>query len=442
MGANGTTECDRSICDPKVCTPSSRINTSRIDTVSDTNGQVLTAAMGATSAAEDDQSMCNPRVCTPCVSIDTSRVDTSHADNPSCIDNTSNAATSDAQLQAEFTSRRGPQWSQLQTALDIARQRFKSDKPMYTLSNLKVNPCQDELFDAARAGDFKKLVQAVIAGANVNSPNLRGMTPLMMVSASKGPKAVDSMKFLLYAQVDLEERDAKGWTSLLHACRNSRRDMVSLLIEKKASMKARANDGKTALMIAALDKCSDLIMTLAEQNARVDLRDERGWSVLFYACEYGDADLVGWLLRNKASVKDQAKDESTPIHISAAQGNKKVGMRLCKKHAELNARNDKGDTPLIISLRFHREEFAEWVLSTGEVSVIAKNNNGEDASDIADLVGLHCYQNKIDMMARVELANIEEERKAEARREAARKEKEQEDQVKDQGAKTGKSSPR
>mmetsp|Transcript_122347 Transcript_122347/g.228649 ORF Transcript_122347/g.228649 Transcript_122347/m.228649 type:complete len:348 (+) Transcript_122347:96-1139(+) len=259
---------------------------------------------------------------------------------------------------------------------------------------------QDRLVQASRAGDFKKVVDAVAEGADVHSKTLRGQSPLMLASGSHSKGAKESVSFLVDTMADIEAKDESGWTPLLHACRNNQQEIVSYLLETNASLKARTNDGKTAVMLAAMDSADSLVISLVQRKAQIDKKDERGWSVLFFACEDGRHDLVKWLLKKQANARDKSKDNTTPLMVAAENGSKKIGQKLAKKNGNINARNVQGNTALMISLRAQKEEFAEWLLEEG-ADVTARNGDDEDALDIADMLGMHSIKNKLEMKARL-----------------------------------------
>eukprot|EP00747_Dinoflagellata_sp_TGD_P165224 gnl/TRDRNA2_/TRDRNA2_186228_c0_seq1.p1 gnl/TRDRNA2_/TRDRNA2_186228_c0~~gnl/TRDRNA2_/TRDRNA2_186228_c0_seq1.p1 ORF type:complete len:350 (-),score=92.79 gnl/TRDRNA2_/TRDRNA2_186228_c0_seq1:138-1187(-) len=259
---------------------------------------------------------------------------------------------------------------------------------------------QQRLLQAARSGDFKKTVDCVSQGADVHSKTLRGQTPLMLAAASHSKGTLDTLKFLCETMVDVESKDEAGWTPLLHACRNNQTEVVKFLLEKSASPKARATDGKTAVMLATMDGADMLVQHLASAKAQIDKKDERGWSVLFYACEDGRKDLVRWLLSKAGNPKDRAKDGTTPLMVAAESGHMKIGQMLVKKTANPNAKTEQGNTALMICLRHTKEEFAHWLLEAG-VDVTIKNQENEDALDIADQQGLVALKGILEMKARV-----------------------------------------
>ena len=56
---------------------------------------------------------------------------------------------------------------------------------------------------------------------------------------------------------------------------------------------------------------------------------------------------------------------ATPLHMAAANGNKKIAEFLITKGADLNARNDNGGTPLVYAAQIGHKEVAELLIDKG-----------------------------------------------------------------------------
>jgi len=285
---------------------------------------------------------------------------------------------------------------------------------------------QSRLIQAARAGDFKRTVDAVSEGADIHATNLRGQTPLMLASSSyrtgtddpkDGDKAAltggtqETIKFIIDAKADIEAKDEAGWTAILHACRSNQQKSVEFLLGKGSSIKARATDGKTALMLSAMESADALVLYLIKQKAQIEKKDEEGWSVLLYACQEGRRDLVKVLLDKGANAKEKAKDGTTPLMVTAGNGNLRVGKMLVKRGAMINLKSAQGMTALMLALQSSQEEFATWLLEeNADVSI--KNQEDLQAIDIAEMMGMTSMKNQLEMKGRIQseeggVANIE-----------------------------------
>jgi hypothetical protein len=59
------------------------------------------------------------------------------------------------------------------------------------------------------------------------------------------------------------------------------------------------------------------------------------------------------------------KDNDTMLHVCASNGQKRIAKLLLRKNANINARNDKGDTPLHCCHRFNYHELGDYLRSKG-----------------------------------------------------------------------------
>lgn len=75
---------------------------------------------------------------------------------------------------------------------------------------------------------------------------------------------------------DIETRDKRGWTALMHAAANGYTDLCNLLLEHKANMEARTWKGYTPLMLAVVHDRDGTAKALMERGARIDATNDNG----------------------------------------------------------------------------------------------------------------------------------------------------------------------
>jgi len=240
----------------------------------------------------------------------------------------------------------------------------------------------DQYLQGARSGNLRQLVTAIEEGADVNSNTLRGQNALMLAAASHTKGSMECMRFLIDARMSIDIADFNGWTPLLFACRNSNKEAVGFLLRNRAAINQATRNGETPPMLAALDKNDSLVIDLIGKQAELDARDYRGWPLLFYAVDLGCENLVKWLLKSKASVKERGHDRTTALTIAAVGGRLSISMLLAKHGCGLNMKNMEGNTALILSIKQRHTDVANWLLDiTANVSI--KNQDDESALSVA-----------------------------------------------------------
>lgn len=103
----------------------------------------------------------------------------------------------------------------------------------------------DEILLLASKNDIPELVTyAIERGANLETKNQRGETPL--ISASKNDN-LEILKTLIENGADVNARNTLGNTAMMLASFLGQTEIVKTLIENGADVNARGNDGQTAL---------------------------------------------------------------------------------------------------------------------------------------------------------------------------------------------------
>ncbi len=210
-------------------------------------------------------------------------------------------------------------------------------------------------------------------GADVNSKDDDGMTPLMLAaSESKTPEVVS---LLIEAGADVNAKDDDGMTPLTFAIWKSRTpEVVTLLIEAGADVNARDNLGMTPLMLAAsVSKTPEIVTLLIEAGADVNAKGNNGrtplsWATnpeiikllkeveatykLLSACSkghwpnYPKADYIRVLIDEGANVNATDDNGDTPLLYAAGSSPPEIVTLLIKAGADVNFRDREGLTPL------------------------------------------------------------------------------------------------
>ena len=102
---------------------------------------------------------------------------------------------------------------------------------------------------------------------------------------------LDALAAALEAGGDVNERDGRGWTPLMHAANQGYVLMVSPLLEAGSNADVRAPDGATALFMATAHGHSEIIALLMEAGADTSILGPKGKTAVEVAkARYGDAE--------------------------------------------------------------------------------------------------------------------------------------------------------
>ena len=197
------------------------------------------------------------------------------------------------------------------------------------------------LFQAIRNGDAA-FVKAHLTKREIEVRDGRGATPLMHAAAFGN---LDTLKLLLDAGADVNARNDFDATALLWAARDP--DKARLLIERGADVNTQSKQGRTPLMVASLRRGGSPIVALMLANgADVNAKDGRlNHTALSLAASVGEVETMRLLLAKGANPKATLRGGGTPIN-SAAGGKEAEAVRLLiQRGVDVNTANTAGGPP-------------------------------------------------------------------------------------------------
>jgi len=168
--------------------------------------------------------------------------------------------------------------------------------------------------------------------------------------------------------ININARDASGYTPMHHAAKNGHRNMVEFLLDIGANIDAFTSDTETAralcrdpatraLLDAALRsreeffdivKYGDIRETQRLLNAgtRVNIPSRGDWTALHFAICEKHPDIIRLLLSRGANVNAADWQGETPLHKAAQRGFPEIATLLVESGARVDARTALGCTPL------------------------------------------------------------------------------------------------
>ena len=185
------------------------------------------------------------------------------------------------------------------------------------------------LFEALRSSDLDQINYTLECGAEINSTDVLGCTPLLkLLDQSCGTKNrgfssasssyVNQMASLLIDNgANLESVDPANQQSAVHkAARISNADLVYMLAELEANINAQDINGSTPLMIAVINRNYFLVKDLLDLNADTQLKNNKGLSAFDIARLNQLDDIAELLLPVKKIINIQGNLDNVGCSVS------------------------------------------------------------------------------------------------------------------------------
>ena len=225
---------------------------------------------------------------------------------------------------------------------------------------------QTPLFLAGLRGGRDVLEVLLRNGAEVDAQDARGLAPLHVVAQNGNAAAAD---VLIAHKARLDVQDNQGNTPLFLAARGGRLELARMLLDAGAEVNPKNGYGMTPLHDAAFADHAGVVECLLVRGARPDEQDNGGVRPVDWVLENGSLEVVRLFLSGQGDI-DERKWEfgRTLLHRAAILGQKEIADLVLSRGADLNARDERNQTPLDLARISGREEMGEYLVSRGAVT--------------------------------------------------------------------------
>lgn len=266
------------------------------------------------------------------------------------------------------------------------------------------NDFETPLHTAGKYDATDAIQYLVGAGSSLKAADIKGDIPLQSAVLAGAAKATE---LLIAAGSPLNSQNYSGETALHQAAKNNNSPIVRLLTGKAAQTEIQDSRGFTPLAAAAAAGAYDSASDLLKAGALIDTRDNSGSTPLYQAVSSEHIALVRLLLVNNADIHALNARGLSPFRLSLMKNsqiaaefytktliNKPDSNGDCVLHiivnggmnqdflnaalkngANPNARNAKGDTPLVLALRKNDLNTAIALINAGASLFMSNADN-------------------------------------------------------------------
>jgi ankyrin repeat protein len=222
-------------------------------------------------------------------------------------------------------------------------------------------------------GDVAMVELLLAHGANANVVGTAGTTPLHYACQAK------IAVLLIDHGANVNNLGTADITPLYAASYRGDKEVVQVLLSRKADPNKQNKKGSRPLHVAANRGYKDVVGTLITNGADVHAIDANGWTALHHAAYQRRASAIEELLANHSEVNAMTHQGSTPLHLAVQHGKDPSELQeqmdaiavLLTHGADMEKRNGDGQTPLLIASRRCNVSDVELLLAGGaDVTVV------------------------------------------------------------------------
>ena len=232
---------------------------------------------------------------------------------------------------------------------------------------------------------FLDLVKLLISNrANVNAVSNFGQTPLHLACQQS---SVEIVAALITSGANVERKDGDGRSPLSMACMCNQTEIVKYLVQEAGadvnSLDSCLNSPLLHAVNSGLSLNPDLIRIVLEAGGNANHTNHLGSSAIFTIVRRSSEHSLEGLLSLDSLIEHgadlnqhdrQIRDQKeTALHLSISRGQDSLTEKLIRCGADVNARNERGFSPLHRVARQEKTDLVKLLVAAGADVSLPKN---------------------------------------------------------------------
>jgi uncharacterized protein len=225
-----------------------------------------------------------------------------------------------------------------------------------------------QLIAAAWDNDLRRARSLIARGADVNAKD-NTVQSAYLISTSEG--YLELLNLTLEHGADVDSKDSFNGTGLIRAADRGHADIAGRLVQAGVKIDHINNLGWTALHEAIIlgdgsDRYVDTVRVLVAAGADVRLRSQRDQITPIQHATSRDHSDIAQVLRAALEADKPAKEQANRRLLAAAERGDATAVALAlRAGASLEARDERGRTPLLLAVGDDRRAVARLLVYLG-----------------------------------------------------------------------------
>ncbi|XP_067660111.1 putative ankyrin repeat protein RF_0381 [Haliotis asinina] len=231
------------------------------------------------------------------------------------------------------------------------------------------------VMSAARAGHKAVFDILVEAGADLSQVTNKEETIFHMACVGGNVEIIKCL--MTHGIVDIDSRDRKGWTPVMHAVNAGHKEAFDVLVEAGADVPQVGNNKETILHVSCVGGNVEIIKYLLRHDiVGIDSLDADGWTPVMHAVNAGHKQVFDLLVEAGADLSPVTDENESILHLACGGGNIEI-IRYLVKHTivDIDSRDDGGFTPVMhAAMDKSKDVFSLLVEGGADLSLLGENN--------------------------------------------------------------------